>query len=241
MSEADREAVPREAVPREPLRRSVTMADVFEAVTRSPRALVVVRVPEGTILAANAAAAELLGEDATAVVGRRVYSLYSGADEIHSAVALSALAAGALDSYNARRRLAGRQGAEAWASVRRFDVEGGSIALGLVTPVDEPRPRDGVGEELAASDTSWASRVQPAGSVRDPLTGVLDGLSVRKRQIVSALLQGERVPAIAASMFVSTSTIRSHLSVIFRVFGVGSQTELISLLRSPDRASTSRP
>jgi PAS domain-containing protein len=222
--------VDREAVPREQLMRSATMADVFETVTRSPRALVVAGMPEGTILAANAAAAELLGEDATAVVGRRVNSLYAGADEIHSAVALSALAAGAVDSYNARRRLAGRLGAEAWTCVRRFDVEGGSIALGLVVPVDEPRPRDGIGEELAASDTSWVSGAQPAGSVNE----VLDGLPLRKRQIVSALLQGERVPAIAASMFVSASTIRSHLSVIFRAFGVGSQTELLSLLHSPD-------
>jgi DNA-binding CsgD family transcriptional regulator len=195
-------------------------------------------MPEGTILAANAAAAELLGEDATAVVGRRLNSLYAGADEIHSAVALSALAAGALDSYNARRRLAGRSGAEAWTCVRRFDVEGRSIALGLVIPIDEPRPRDGVGEELAASDTSWVSGAQPAGSVNDPLTEVLDGLPPRKRQIVSALLQGERVPTIAASMFVSTSTIRSHLSAIFRVFGVGSQTELLSLLHSPDSGAS---
>ncbi|MDQ1494326.1 MAG: hypothetical protein QOG69_809 [Actinomycetota bacterium] len=230
--------VDREALPREQLMRSASMADVFETVTSSPRALVVVRMPEGTILAANAAAAELLGEDATAVVGRRVDSLYAGADEIHSAVALSALAAGAVDSYNARRRLAGRLGAEAWTCVRRFDVEGGSIALGLVVPVDEPRPRDGVGEELAASDTTWASQVQPAGSVNDQLDEALDGLSLRKRQIVSALLQGERVPAIAASMFVSTSTIRSHLSAIFRVFGVVSQTELLSLLRSPDKRAS---
>jgi DNA-binding NarL/FixJ family response regulator len=33
-------------------------------------------------------------------------------------------------------------------------------------------------------------------------------------------------------MFVSESTVRSHLSAIFKAFGVKSQTQLITLLRS---------
>jgi DNA-binding CsgD family transcriptional regulator len=198
----------------------------------------VMRLPEGTIMAANAAASELFGEKATALVGRRASSLLAGADAIHSAVALSALAAGALDSYNARRRLAARLGTEAWTCVRRFDIEGESIALGLVVPADGPRPGDGVGQELAATGTSWASSPRSAGPAKDRLNEVLDRLPLRKRQVVSALLQGERVSVIAASMFVSSSTIRSHLSAIFRAFGVRSQTELLSLLRSPDASSS---
>jgi DNA-binding NarL/FixJ family response regulator len=61
---------------------------------------------------------------------------------------------------------------------------------------------------------------------------VLDRLSTRQREIVAALLQGQRTRAIAASLFVSSSTVRSHLSAIFEAFGVRSQTELLSLLRS---------
>ncbi|MEY2553890.1 MAG: hypothetical protein QOC57_1750, partial [Ilumatobacteraceae bacterium] len=59
----------------------------------------------------------------------------------------------------------------------------------------------------------------------------LDRLPLRQRQIVAALLQGDRTPTIAASLFVSNSTVRSHLSSIFAAFGVRSQTELLSLLR----------
>jgi DNA-binding CsgD family transcriptional regulator len=46
------------------------------------------------------------------------------------------------------------------------------------------------------------------------------------------LLQGERVPGIARSLFLSASTVRNHLTAIFAKFGVHSQEELIQLLRA---------
>jgi DNA-binding NarL/FixJ family response regulator len=67
--------------------------------------------------------------------------------------------------------------------------------------------------------------------VEDPFT-ILDRLPPRQREIISALLQGERTATIAASMFVSKSTVRSHLVSIFKAFGVHSQTELLTKLRS---------
>jgi PAS domain S-box-containing protein len=56
-------------------------------------------------------------------------------------------------------------------------------------------------------------------------------LSPREHDIVLRLLNGDRVPAIAADLFVSQSTVRNQLSSVFRKFRVRSQQELISLLR----------
>jgi DNA-binding CsgD family transcriptional regulator len=58
----------------------------------------------------------------------------------------------------------------------------------------------------------------------------LNSLSTRQWEVLSRLLRGERVPTIAAALFVSQSTVRNNLSDIFRVFGVHSQAELLELL-----------
>jgi DNA-binding CsgD family transcriptional regulator len=63
----------------------------------------------------------------------------------------------------------------------------------------------------------------------------VEGLTNRERAIVGLLLAGDRVPAIARRLFVSQSTVRNHLSAIFRKAGVGSQQELIDLARGGDR------
>lgn len=61
----------------------------------------------------------------------------------------------------------------------------------------------------------------------------LGGLSPRQREIASRLLAGERVSEIAGAMYLSPSTVRNHLTAIFRKFGVHSQVELISVLKRP--------
>ncbi len=58
----------------------------------------------------------------------------------------------------------------------------------------------------------------------------LQHLSVRQWEIMSRLLQGERVPEIAKELFLSQSTVRNHLSMIYRRFDVHSQAELLALL-----------
>lgn len=64
----------------------------------------------------------------------------------------------------------------------------------------------------------------------------LGRLSQRELDIVIRLLLGDRVPKIAQKLFVSQSTVRNQLSSVFRKLGVGSQQELIALLR--DKLST---
>jgi DNA-binding CsgD family transcriptional regulator len=56
-------------------------------------------------------------------------------------------------------------------------------------------------------------------------------LSTRQLEVLTRLLDGQRVSTIAAEMFVSPSTIRNHLAAIYRKFGVHSQAELLAYVR----------
>jgi PAS domain S-box-containing protein len=58
----------------------------------------------------------------------------------------------------------------------------------------------------------------------------LEGLSERQSQVLRRLINGEQVPAIASSLFLSESTVRNHLSAIYRKAGVHSQSELLARL-----------
>jgi DNA-binding CsgD family transcriptional regulator len=59
----------------------------------------------------------------------------------------------------------------------------------------------------------------------------LEDLTSRQLEIVSRLVQGERVPTIARSMFLSQKTVRTHLANVFRKFDVHSQAELLDVIR----------
>jgi PAS domain S-box-containing protein len=72
----------------------------------------------------------------------------------------------------------------------------------------------------------------------DPLG--IGQLTTREAEIVRLLVAGDRVRSIAQRLFLSQSTVRSHLSVIFSKFSVRSQSELLDLLRSRYRESTDR-
>jgi PAS domain S-box-containing protein len=58
-------------------------------------------------------------------------------------------------------------------------------------------------------------------------------LTSRQWEILSRLNRGENAAKIAAALYLSPSTVRNHLSVLYRQFGVHSQVELLSRFRSP--------
>jgi PAS domain S-box-containing protein len=62
-----------------------------------------------------------------------------------------------------------------------------------------------------------------------------DGFSTRQWEILTRLVRGQRVQEIANALYLSTSTVRNHLTAIYRKFGVHSQAELLaSLLNTSD-------
>jgi DNA-binding CsgD family transcriptional regulator len=56
-------------------------------------------------------------------------------------------------------------------------------------------------------------------------------LSPRQWEVLTRLLQGDRVPRIAEELLVSQSTVRNHLGDMFKKLGVHSQEELLDLFR----------
>jgi DNA-binding CsgD family transcriptional regulator len=71
----------------------------------------------------------------------------------------------------------------------------------------------------------------PGESAQSSPIKQLGGLTARQREVVARLVAGDRVSTIAREMFLSPSTIRNHLTAVYRKFGVHSQVELISVLR----------
>lgn len=65
---------------------------------------------------------------------------------------------------------------------------------------------------------------EPVGAGRNEL---LDVLSRREREVVLLLLRGQRVPSIANQLYISPSTVRNHLSRVFKKVGVRTQAELL--------------
>lgn len=60
----------------------------------------------------------------------------------------------------------------------------------------------------------------------------LSRLSQRESEVVTRLLTGDRVMMIAQQLFISESTVRNHLTSVYRKLGVRSQQQLLSLLRA---------
>ncbi|CCG02400.1 helix-turn-helix transcriptional regulator [Blastococcus saxobsidens] len=94
----------------------------------------------------------------------------------------------------------------------------------------------GIRQALWQFDESLRSATSSRLAARSDAVPGLNRLSGRELQIVTRLLNGDRVPAIAEALFLSPSTVRNHLSAVFRKLRVASQQELIHLLRRTDRS-----
>jgi DNA-binding NarL/FixJ family response regulator len=76
----------------------------------------------------------------------------------------------------------------------------------------------------------WRSPTSPLNDDAAGAAFPVVGLTPREREVLERLMNGQRVAWIAGELFVSASTVRDHLSSIFRKVGVHSQAELIRRL-----------
>ncbi|MDT7537459.1 MAG: hypothetical protein QOI82_1044 [Actinomycetota bacterium] len=101
-------------------------------------------------------------------------------------------------------------------------------------PADRARAREleehlrRIAREIAASGVAALSTSMPT-SVEVP---EISRLTTREYEIVVRLAAGGRVPGIARGMFLSESTVRNHLTSVYRKFNVHSQHELMARLHA---------
>ena len=98
-------------------------------------------------------------------------------------------------------------------------------------------------ERLSALESRLAQIAQEVRAVAFPVPSTetapvladipeLANLTSREWQTLSLFADGGRVAGIAEHLGLSQSTVRNHLSAIFRKVDVGSQAELLARLRS---------
>ncbi len=149
------------------------------------------------------------------------------------------MARAAGDRVGASSPLRFRHGAGRWqpldASVAYLAAERPRFGLSLSrgdAEADEPqrvayleRRLHRIGQEVVAAGVALlaAPHELPPG---------FDQLPDKQREVLARLLEGERVPGIAKRMFLSPSTVRNHLSALFRRYGVTCQEELVEHFRA---------
>jgi DNA-binding CsgD family transcriptional regulator len=101
------------------------------------------------------------------------------------------------------------------------------------SPGDRPREMQLEAHMLRIADELSAAglipRLQQLPALSDEPQ--LGKLTSREWAVLTRVLDGERVSAIAADLFVSQSTVRNHLSSIYAKLGVHSQVDLVRLVR----------
>jgi DNA-binding CsgD family transcriptional regulator len=107
------------------------------------------------------------------------------------------------------------------------------------SPTDSSREMQLEAHMLRIADELQAAGLIPRLPQLPALTDEpkLGKLTSREWAVLTRLLDGQRIPAIAADLYVSQSTVRNHLSSIYAKLGVHSQVDLIRLVRR----GTNRP
>ena len=192
---------------------------------------------------------ELLGYKAADLVGRSLANLVQPADwpVVLISVGHSLREDGATRT---RLRLRTADGRTRWCAALVTPLAGADetgFAFSFTPGDEETGPVDRAREleahmrriagELAAAGVLTALTLTPAATALPAMAG----LSARELEIATRLLSGERVPLIAKEMFISQSTVRNHLTSVYRKLGVRSQQELITKLRASSDESGGEP
>jgi DNA-binding CsgD family transcriptional regulator len=181
-------------------------------------------------------AADLFGMPMFALLGTRLFDLVADADAGRVRAALT----GSLTVYpDASLRVELRAG----ISELRCDVvllpflPTPSCLFVFLPTVDRLRNRTSEGTMSAILGRLGEGAEVPQLALRMSLIAAELGrrgvraLTARESEIVTRLLEGDRVPAIAAKLFVSQSTVRNHLASVFSKLGVASQQQLLDSFR----------
>lgn len=196
-----------------------------------PQGVIVVG-PDRRVESLSPAIAELLGRTVDELAGAPIASLFATLD-------------GAPDALDGPRTVGLRARGGSVVSVLASAVEVvdgrgrphtalvlGEVAGGPDTEASRLRSRVA---DLERTLLRIADELQGARVITTPAGGTVprevETLSAREWEVLRLLLGGYRVPSIARQLRLSPSTVRNHLSAIFRKLDVKSQSELIERMR----------
>jgi len=164
---------------------------------------------DGRLVRVNDATCQLLGRPAKALHGVTTRELSHPSDTGVGDQALAELLEFRRDSGTWERIVSGRDGSP----------------VPLLVHCALLREPDGTPYGVAgfAQDVTVLRQAERARGLMVERTRQMSRLSSREHEIVSPLLGGDRVPAIAEALFITQSTVRNHLSAVFQKLGVHSQ------------------
>ncbi len=187
---------------------------------------------------------QLLGIPAEALIGSSIVPVVHPADlpGLQVAVGEAVEGAGGISIRIRLKDMRGTAGSGKWRLCRAVVSPSGQdppafgFAVAPVLAVGQALPDRSMGLEdqlrLIAREVEAAGVTAGLGRMPTALElPILAELSSRELEIVARLLQGDRVPLIARSLFLSESTVRNHLTSVYRKLNVASQQELLLALR----------
>ncbi len=110
-----------------------------------------------------------------------------------------------------------------------------AIALGLVFAFILAGSFDIPGRDLASASVGVPTDKEPEGDERVARFARAYGLSARETEVLALIARGRSVQATADELFVSHSTVKTHVSHIYEKAGVGNRQELLKLVDGMDR------
>jgi PAS domain-containing protein/DNA-binding CsgD family transcriptional regulator len=189
---------------------------------------------------ATTASGVVLGRTPSELLGTSIIELTHADDQAALLLAFARVTTDASSDVRVRLRHQDGSWRTIHAKLTMLDGNGRStfaLVVARVVEPETPNSSDGA-TQLAGHLRRIAAQIEEAGILAPLLETVVAlgvpvtaELSPRQVEIASRLLGGERVPTIAADLYLSQGTVRNHLSAIFQKFGVHSQRELLALWR----------
>jgi DNA-binding CsgD family transcriptional regulator len=199
-------------------------AAIDAALGHSSDPLVAFDLESRLILDANGAAHHRLGVPPGALAGLAFCEVMEPIDEEAARAAKRLLTSGDIDSFGATRYVRKPNGGVAEIHIWVRLVTAPGAGFGLATLEDEV----GHARSLVAKGAETTGRAK-LDLVRGPISLFTEpDLSERQREILTLLIGGETIREIAAMTYLSPSTVRNHLSAIYKKFGVHSQAALVA-------------
>lgn len=210
-------------------------ADAVSITNATPRPAVATG-PDNRIRHLNAAAAELLGVDASQAIGANLQEILDARDVFGNRLCSDHCAFHEMVLRNeppewfeldVRTAQHGRRRVTVSIVVVRGQDPGHYELVYVLTPVRRRRRADEAIDRLLAQTNGYRPGL-PAGS-GDGTERPAARLTSRQRQVLERLVAGHHARAIAEELGISILTVRSHVRKILEAFGASSQLEAVAI------------